>query len=438
MLTLILTVCFSLLLAGFFAASETALTGASEVTMHKLAQQGSKSAKKVEELRRDKERLISTLMLGNSVLHIFASAMATKAFVDVFGAEGVAYATVLMTVSIVIFAEVLPKSYAFEHPDKVAVLVAPTLGVMARVLDPFSSAIRLLVRILTYVCGLRSDTQEKRLGTELDHLRGAIELHHHRGVVIKQDRDMLGGVLDLGHVDVAQIMVHRRQVEMVNIDQPLEEILKTVTESSYTRLPLWKENQENIIGVLHSRDLFQKIYEAAGNLTQVDVMQLASPPWFIPENTSLSHQLHAFRKRRSHFALVVDEYGALKGIVTLEDILEEIVGQIEDEHDESLELITPEAGGAILVAGHLPIRELNRAQDWHLPDNEANTVAGLVMFETETIPNMGDVYMLHGFQFEIVAKSENQITCIRIHKPSASSGQAAQPSEAKGHHEKAK
>ena len=414
MLLLVTSIVFSLLCAAFFAASETAITGVSEGSIHKLVQQGSKRAKKVEDLRRDKERLISTLMLGNSALHIFASALATKACTDMFGAEGVAIATAIMTVSIVIFAEVLPKSYAFENPDSVAMKVAPLLGTIVRILYPLSTAIHFLVDKTMRLFGLNTDTEKKIIMSAIDQLRGAIDLHHHRGVVVKQDRDMLGGVLDLGQVEVAQVMIHRRQVDMVSIDQPLPDIIDFVVKSNYTRIPVWQDNPENIIGILHSRDLFKMLYEAKENLAQIDLSKIMTTPWFIPENTPLSEQLHAFRKRRLHFALVVDEYGTLQGIVTLEDILEEIVGQIEDEHDSTSETISDNGDGSITVNGYTTVRELNRARDLQLPDEEANTIAGLIMHETQKIPSTSDIFLLYGLQFEILEKSENQITKVKI------------------------
>ncbi|MCH2037194.1 MAG: CBS domain-containing protein, partial [Rickettsiales bacterium] len=251
-----------------------------------------------------------------------------------------------------------------------------------------------------------------------DALRGAIEMHHDDGSVIKEDKDMLGSILDLPQMDVADVMVHRKNMVTIDINLPIDELIQMVLDSNYTRIPLWEENPENIVAILHVKNVLRAIKAQKKEGTQIDIKDISYEPWFVPENTSLSKQLHEFRNKRNHFALVVDEYGALQGLITLEDVLEEIVGDINDEHDTSDENVMSEKDGWYVLNGSATIRDINRQFGWNLPDDDATTIAGLIMHESETIPDTGSIFEYHNFIFDIREKDSNQITQVAIKQTS--------------------
>ena len=411
-LTLLIVV---LLLAAsaFFAASETALTGASRASMLRLSKQGNRDAGVVSSLIGMRERLIGALLLGNNIANIGASALATGMFTSWFGEVGVLYATAVMTIMVVIFAEVLPKTIAINAPDRMSLAVARPMRLMMYVLGPLLTVIEAVVRVLVRMFGIRIGANQPLL-SPTERLRGAVDLLHSEGKVEKHDRDMFGGLLDLRELQVSDVMVHRTEMVMVNADLPPEELVNEVLASEYTRIPLWRDKPENIIGVLHAKDLLRAIRASDGEVSRVDVSSIALPPWFVPEMRPVSEQLKAFRRRKTHFALVVDEYGEVEGLVTLEDILEEIVGDISDEHDVVVAGVRAQPDGSVVVDGSVPIRDLNRAMDWDLPDEEATTVAGLVIHEARSIPERGQSFTFHGFRFRVLRRERNRITALRI------------------------
>jgi Mg2+/Co2+ transporter CorB len=225
---------------------------------------------------------------------------------------------------------------------------------------------------------------------------------------------MAGGVLDLRELEVSDVMVHRTKILSVNADDPPEEVVRVTLESPFTRLPLWRATPENIVGMLHVKDLLRALQGVGGDPAKIDIGALATEPWFVPDTTPLYEQLRAFRRRKIHFAIVVDEYGVVMGHVTLEDILEEIVGDITDEHDIDIPGVRPQPDGSVNVDGGVPIRDLNRVMDWHLPDAEATTIAGLVIHESRTIPEPGQSFTFHGFRFRVLRRNRNRITGLRI------------------------
>ncbi len=403
-----------LFLSGFFSGSETALTAASKAQIHRLAKTGNDRAKTVDELTERKDRLIGTILIGNNLVNILASALATSLLITLFGDKGVAYATVIMTALVVIFSEVLPKTYAIHNANRLALGVAPILKPMVTVLAPTVRILQMIVGNTLRLFGVRIEGGG-HLVTPAEELKGAVELHTREGRMVKADRDMLGGILDLPDVQVSEIMVHRRNMVMIDADQPSSEIIEEAFDRPYTRVPLWREDPENIVGVLHAKDLLRALPRTTGEFGTVNVVALARAPWFVPETTTLIEQLNAFRERREHFALVVDEYGALMGLVTLEDILEEIVGEIADEHDEILgEAIRRQTDGSFVVDGTVTVRDLNRFCDWDLPDDEAATIAGLVIHEARRIPDVGEYFSFHGFRFEVLRRQRNQITALNM------------------------
>lgn len=406
-----------LAISALFSAAETALTAASRARMHQLDREGDRAARRVNRLLTDQETMIGAVLLGNNLINILASALATLVITRAIpGGWGVAAATAVMTVLVLVFAEVLPKTLAILRSDDVArFLSGPTL-VVVRLFGPVIYTIQWIVRKTLGLFGVR-------LGMEMDvlaaheEIRGAVEYHHSEGLVETGDRWMLGGVLDLAEMDVSEVMVHRKAIAMIDVAQPARRIVDEALESAHSRLPLYRGDPDNIIGLLHAKDLLNAIVEVNGRIERIDVTEIMKEAWFIPETTSLKDQLAAFLKRRTHFALVVDEYGVLQGLVTLEDILEEIVGEIEDEHDVAVPGVRAEADGSVRVDGSVTIRDLNRAMNWDLPDEEAVTVAGLLIHEAQKIPEVGQTFAFHRHRFRVLERKGNQVTVLQISAP---------------------
>lgn len=401
-----------LVLSAFFSGSETALTAASKAKMHTLEQDGNLRAQQVNRLLNRPERIIGTVLLGNNLVNIFASALTTSLMIRLSGEAGVLYATITMTLLVVIFCEVLPKTYAIAFPDRVALFIAPVMRVLIWVLRPLMMVIDYVVRQLLRLTPSRKDDEANILASH--ELRGTIELSTREGAVDRGDAKRLGGILDLKELQVDEIMVHRMEMETINADDPPQKIVDDVLRSQYTRVPVWREEPDNIIGVLHSKDLLAALGRGGWDVDALDVLALTSAPWFVPDTTSVHAQLNAFLERKNQLALVVDEYGEVQGLITLEDILEEIVGQIADEHDIGGITIRPQPDGTVNVDGGVAVRDINREMDWDLPDDEAVTVAGLVIHEAQAIPEPGQAFTFYGYRFEILRKSRNRITALRI------------------------
>ncbi|MEL6838286.1 MAG: HlyC/CorC family transporter [Pseudomonadota bacterium] len=412
-----------LVLSAFFSGSETALTAASRGKLRSNADKGSKGAERALKITEDNERLIGSVLLGNNVVNILATSLATAVLTKLFGQNGVAAATLIMTLLVLIFAEVLPKTFAITYPESVASRVAAPIGAVVLVFSPIVAAVRYLVRGVLYVFGVRTDPDSNILAVR-EEIAGALQLGHSEGIVEKEDRDRILGALDLNERTVEEIMLHRSSIEMLDAALPPQDILAQILKSPFTRLPLFRDDQENIVGVIHAKDLLRAMHKLLGGdtpnaqgLAAFDVMKVAMPAYFVPETTTLDDQMRNFLKRKTHFALVVDEYGGLQGLITLEDILEEIVGEIADEFDDHEEdQIAATEDGAYIVDGVMTIRDLNRAHDWNLPDDEANTIAGLVIHEAQMIPVEGQVFSFHGFRFEVLSKAENRIATLKIRK----------------------
>ena len=415
LLGLILVILLLVLASAFFSSAETALTAASDARMRQLAGKGNRRAKFVERLRDDREGLIGSILIGNNAVNVIASALATSVFISLLDDAGVLWATVTMTVILVVFAEVVPKTYALNNSDKYALMIAPPIRAVVIVLSPLSIALRMLANSLI---GARRDQEADRE----EELRGMIELHGADGDADdRETQAMLSSVLDLNEISVEQIMTHRAGVKMVDADSDLESLLRDVLASPHTRHPVYSGNPDNIIGVLHVKDLLRAVGEQPKREEESLprngrglLQDIASEPYFVPETTLLFDQLQAFRTRREHFAVVVDEYGDLQGIVTLEDILEEIVGDIDDEHDVDLAGLTAQADGSWIVDGAVTIRDLNRALGWQLPDEDASTIAGLVLYESRTIPRPGQEFRFHNIRFRILKRNGNKLTSLRL------------------------
>ncbi|RVN65682.1 HlyC/CorC family transporter [Sinorhizobium meliloti] len=389
-LSLLSVICL-LVISAFFSGSETALTAASRSRMHTLENNGEERAGMVTRLIERRDRLIGTLLIGNNLVNILASSLTTSLLIGLFGDSGVAIAS----------------------PDRFALAVAPWVRPFVAVVGPISSLVNAIVRRILHLFGINLSSDLPML-TAHEELRGAVNLLHREGSVIKADRDRLGGVLDLGELEVSDVMIHRTGMRAINADDPPQTCVREILESPFTRLPLWRGSADNIIGVVHSKDLLRALAEPNVEPETLDIVKIAQKPWFVPDSTNLKDQLNAFLRRKLHLAIVVDEYGQVQGLVTLEDILEEIVGDIADEHDIDIQGVRQEADGSIVVDGSVPIRDLNRALDWSLPDEEATTVAGLVIHESKSIPEERQAFTFYGKRFTVMKRVKNRITKLRI------------------------
>ena len=411
-----------LVMSAFFSGSETALTASSRAKLKAQADKGSGGARAALQVTEDNERMIGALLLGNNIVNILSASLATALLTRMFGDSGVAFATMGMTALVLIFGEVLPKTVAITYPETVATRVAPPVRVLIVLFSPVVTLVRTLVRGILRVFGVRADPNSKILALRAEIL-GAITLGHSEGAVEKEDRDRLLGALDLGSRTVEEVMRHRRRIEMIDADRSPDEIITQALASPHTRLPVYRGDDENILGVVHAKDLLREVDRLVrgdgadiARLGELDILKIAMKPYFVPDTTPLDEQMRQFLKRRTHFALVVDEYGTLRGLITLEDILEEIVGDITDEFDvpDREPALKPTEEGDYLIEGAMTIRDLNRLMEWNLPDDEANTIAGLVIHEAQTIPAQGQVFSFHGFRFEVVLRRENRITRLKL------------------------
>jgi len=415
-----------LAMSFFFSGSETALTAASRARIHQLARSGDARALTVEALIADKERLIGAILLGNNIVNILASTLAASLLIQIFGEAGIVYATLGMTAAVVIFSEVMPKTLALMRPDAFALTVAPVINVIVVVFAPITLAVQGLVAAMLGLFGFRAGADDPRSGH--DELRGTVDYLHAEGGVIKHDADMLGGILDLRDLRVADVMVHRTQMLSLDIDLPADELLDRVLDSAYTRIPVFEGNADNIVGVLHAKDVLRALAKAQGEARALDARALVYKPWFVPESTSVHSQLAQFRKRREHMAIVLDEYGVVEGLVTLEDIIEEIVGEISDEHDEPedelLAGISRQPDGAYSVDASLPVRDVNRAMGWQLPDERAHTLAGVVIDAARMIPQEGQEIEAHGFRFKVLERDGQRVARVLVRRIKPSETQA--------------
>ena len=407
-ITLILVIIFLLIISAFFSGSETALTAASRPKMYQLEKENNSKAKIVNFLKNKKERLIGTLLLGNNLVNTLATAIATSFFISLLrdNQKGILYSTIVMTLLILIFGEVLPKTIAINKADKFALLFSPVIKILVTFLSPFTYLINLLTRIILKLFKFQVGTD---IGTSEDELRGTIDLHAKSGGSA-QEKDMLKGILDLDDLQVNEIMTHRKNLEVIYENEPENKKINKILNSQFTRLPLYDKNSDKILGVLNVKDVLKNIKKKK----KLDLKSIARNPWFIPETTSVLDQLQKFKQKQRHLAFVVDEYGSLMGIVTLEDIIEEIVGDIEDEHDVKIKGAKKSKDGKYTINGNVTIRDMNREFGWNLPDNNASTLAGLIFHEIKTIPEPGKIFSFYGFRFEIINVKKNHIELVKV------------------------
>ncbi|MDP3371507.1 MAG: CNNM domain-containing protein [Candidatus Paracaedibacteraceae bacterium] len=415
---LIIVIIFTFLgISSFFSACETAITAASKARFHQLAKEGDERAVIIRHFQQNLGYAISVFISCNIMLNAWAVGFAGKLCISLLGERGGEIAATVMGVIIVVYAEVMPKMLAIVHSEKLLLSSARFLRVVFDLFRPFNHAIHWIARKSVGLFGIKTTASQADYQASIEELRGAIDLHTGPNQDVVQEKAMLKSILDLGSVQVEEIMVHRKNVTMLDANDSLDSIVEQVLSSPFTRLPLWKDNPDNIIGIVNAKALLRAVRSNANNENNpLTIESIATKPWFIPESSDLLDQLQAFRARREHFALVVDEYGALLGIVTLEDVLEEIVGDITDEHDIAVSGVRPQADGSYVIDGSVTLRDLNRKLDWDLPDEEASTLGGFILYETRTIPHVGQKFSLHGFTFEIIRRQKNQITMVRIQK----------------------
>jgi Mg2+/Co2+ transporter CorB len=408
-----MAIVFLLLMSAFFSGSETALTATSRARLTELERRGNKRASIALSLTKMRERLIGALLLGNNVANITASAIATAVLVKAFGDTGAVIASGVMTVLVLIFAEVMPKTYAIVYPDRFALAVAPAVRLLVAIFGPIVIAVEYIVKKTLGLFGVNVSKVDNVLSAH-EELRGAIDLHHKEGSFVANDRNMMGGILDLKDLEVLDIMIHRTKMTMIDVADGPEKIVRQVIKSGHTRIPVWKEKQDNIVGILHAKNLFAALQEHNGDSSKLNIEEIMGAPWFVPDTRPLEDQLKAFLRRKTHFAIVVDEYGEVQGLITLEDIIEEIIGDINDEHDHVTAGTKQQPDGSYIVDGSVPLRDLNRAFSWNLPDEEATTLAGLIIHDARMIPDVAQVFNFHGFRFEVLKKRKHQVVSIRV------------------------
>jgi Mg2+/Co2+ transporter CorB len=343
-----------------------------------------------------------------------------------FRGKAVAITTVVMTAIVLVFAEVLPKTLAIARTERFALAVASVLRPVVTVLAPVVDSVQFVVWRILRIFGLREEAQPPPLLPPHEQIRGTVELHHKEGTVEREHRDMIGGILDLAELKVGDVMVHRKSMETLDAGMPAAELFESLLAANHSRVPVWRDSPDNIIGVLQAKEAMRAYVGRRGQMQGFDVLSLLGEPWFVPETTALEELLDAFRSRRSHFALVVDEYGTLQGLVTLTDVLNQIFGDIPDEPAiPTPPKLRPLADDSYIIEGVTPVRELNRELDWNLPDEEATTIAGLVIHEARTIPDVGQRFAFYGFKFEILRRQRNQITLLRVTPPTPPAAEAA-------------
>tara|TARA_E500000178_G_C16980793_1_gene735693 strand:- start:74 stop:1324 length:1251 start_codon:yes stop_codon:yes gene_type:complete len=394
-----------ILSSGFFSSSETALTSISESLLQKKVTEGDMKAFNTQILLKKKEMAISAILLGNNLVNILSSALATNILVNTFGPIGILYSTISMTSIIFIFAEVLPKIYAIRKPDKLLIFYTPYLKSVIWILSPINHFVNIAIKYLVK----NKNTKSKNLN--LDRIRGAILIADKEGVMFKDNKFMLESILDLNEREISEVMIHRKDIFSISKKENKKELLNIVNKTPYSRIPIWDKNPENIVGVILVKDLLRIFL----NGKNIDFTKIIQKPWFIPETTSLSGQLNAFREKQQQIAFVVDEYGVLQGLVTLEDILEEIVGQIEDEHDTPSADYESDNEGNIYVDGNATIRDLNRLHNLKFPEEEASTISGLIMNLSKRIPQKGEYFYINDYLLTVRARTKTRVTRVHIY-----------------------
>lgn len=413
----LISVVILMVISAMFACSETSIIAASRAKIHRMANEGNKRAKKLEKLLKIREKVISTMLVGNNAVNILASALATSALLRIFGDAGLLYATIGMTIIVLIFAEIAPKSFAIKSPDKIALFLAPLIDILVKILFPLTHSIQKIVD--SFIKIFFKNSLEKSQDAELEEIRDTVDLKAKEGSIFKYDKDLLDGVLDLSDTEISEIMVHRKDIESINIDLPISKIIHLALEISYTRIPLWRGNKENIVAILNVRKFLKALHLYKGNVERFELTSVTSEPWFVPSSNSLRSQLFSFRKRKKRFSLVVDEYGSLLGLLTLEDILEEIVGEIKEQEDGEEINIIKNKSGSYKITGKTLIRDINKKLDWDiLESDQAYNLAAFIIHSLGRIPEEKENFAIDGFYFEILKRKNHDLILVKVKKVS--------------------
>lgn len=405
-----------LVLSALFSGSETAFTGASRAFITRRARAGDPRAGRLARLRDRKDHLIAALLVGNNLVNTTATALAAGLLIAWFGEEGVLYASLAMTAVLVVLSEVLPKTYAIQHPDRTALAATPLLALSDRVFGPVAVGVTLVVRAMLARFGVR--VGEEPAQTE-EELMGAIALHGEGGAEAEaavEERRMLRGVLSLDDLTVADVMTHRSRIEALDADAPAEANAARLRATRHAWLPLWRDGGRDLLGVVETRAALRALAEARGDPAALDLPRLMEPSPLVPETRPLLDQLQAFRRSRRHLAVVVDEYGQIEGLITLHDVIEVVVGEITEAGEQIL-ADALRGTGEVEVPGETRVRDLNRELDWVLPEDEAMTVAGLLMAAARGLPRRGESVEIAGYRLEVADLRGRRIARVRVLAP---------------------
>ncbi len=412
-LFIVFLIAILLFCSAFFSASETSLTAVSQPQIHQMVAKDGKRGRWVQTLAQNMSRVLGTVLLGNTLVNILATSLATHLFVKFFNETGIGIATLCMTLLILIFSEVMPKLYAIYHPETVSLMVAPFMQRCVALFYPITQIVRNIAEKILKIAGVSLSPKDPSLAHE--ELRGAIDIFSPQER--KDQKEMLHGILDLGFVPIEAVMIHRKDVETIPKHKSLEEIRAQIMKSPYTRFPVWDKAPEHIVGILHTKTFLQRL-EDGKPFCLSDAYQ---KPLFAPETTSLADQIEIFRKNHQHMSIVVDEYGDVQGIVTLEDILEEIMGQMLDEHDARTENVQGNAKEGYTIKGHTTLRDIKRKTGWKLAHKEASTLGGFLLHESRRIPKAGQIYTFQNFHFKILHCHRNHVTLVHMTREEPSS-----------------
>ncbi|MDR1475533.1 MAG: CNNM domain-containing protein [Holosporales bacterium] len=400
------------ILSGFFSGSETALTGTSKASLHQLSKNGNERAKLVQALQSKFASSISTILITNQMTNHVIITISTWLAIDMFGESRIPIVAVFVGIFVIIYTEILPKMLAIHNSLKFSLIAAPIVRGAIIILKPLTALLEMVGKLSLKAVGIKVESDPNRTISE-EELLGAIEMHAQTGQDGMKEKLMLKSVLDLDDVTVGKVMIHRKNLVTLDCSLPTKQLIDEALNCPYSRIPLWKDNPENIVGVLHTKSLFRVIKQNESDTQTLNILSMSTPAWFIPETTSLLDQLQAFRERKSHLALVVDEYGSLMGLVTLEDVIEEIVGEIADEYDANASSIKTQQDGSILVNGSVPVRDLNREFGWNLPE-DVSTIAGLIIHKARRIPEVGQSFVVCNLNIEVIKRQNNQVNSLKI------------------------
>ena len=410
-LALLILLLFLVMLSAFLSGSETALTATSKPRIIAQVKKGSKRANFVLKILNNKDNVISSILLSNNLVNILASSLATAFLYDIFGVSGIFYATLIMTIILVIFAEVLPKTYSINRPNRTALKISPIIYYLNKMLFPFVFFINIIFKSL--IKRQVNDNKLSDLQSE-EELQGIIDLYKTSNPDSEHEKDMLQSILQLNDTTVEEVFTHRTNIYSINSELDITETINQINKSRYTRIPFWKDNPENVIGLLNVRSL--NIDLSTKDKSKKIIFDKISKPWFIPETSNLLEQLVEFKKRKEHLAFVVDEYGELLGLITLEDIIEEIVGEIVDEIDAPLNEFEKNNKGLVITNGEKNLRDLYKHYDLEVPESTSSTIAGHIMDIAKKIPLFGETIHDGVFSYKILSHSRKQISKIEISK----------------------